>query len=244
MTDDKIYVGMASIPERKDGMARVVRTLIPQCDELCVCLNDYPESFSIPEFDRPDVRAIYCRNLGPAGKFYGFSGKDGYLFTIDDDIIYPDDYICRMKAAIDRYKKNAIIGLHGSIITRPTNHKRKLLHFKRGLLQDIPVHILGTGIFGYHSSTITIDWRKFSPGKIDEQVAVIAQEKNISMLCLAHPADWVESNAKMTDVNSLSRDEEELEKAKMRKKDIDWHLFLPGGFKEIDTVTADIMWRG
>ncbi|WP_422824221.1 glycosyltransferase [Xenorhabdus thailandensis] len=44
--------------------------------------------------------------------------KTGYLFTLDDDLIYPPDYIEKLIEKIEKYERNVFICVHGNIIDR------------------------------------------------------------------------------------------------------------------------------
>ena len=46
LAPDSVVVGMASIPERVTGLEKTIRTFIPQCDKIIVCLNNYNQYLS------------------------------------------------------------------------------------------------------------------------------------------------------------------------------------------------------
>jgi hypothetical protein len=91
--------------------------------------------------------------------------------------------------------------------------------------------MLGTGIFAYHSDTLMIDYRDLEPGKIDEQVAIICQERRIPMVCLAHPDDWVREDESLKLRGALRRNEEASAAAVARRQRA-WDLYVPPCWKE------------
>ena len=84
----------------------------------------------------------------------------GYLFTVDDDIEYPPDYIEKLILEIERYNRKAIVGVHGACLpfgpnlTRWSQYKelRRSHLFQQEHASRIQVDILGTGTTAFHSS--------------------------------------------------------------------------------------------
>ena len=115
----------------------------------------------------------------------------GVIATVDDDIIYPKDYIQRLLEAICRYEGKAIVGYHGAILPRePIEswtqylHQRSVYWFRDELAKDQPVHILGTGTMAYHTNLITFDWESFDYERMaDLHTAVETQRKKNSDGC-------------------------------------------------------------
>lgn len=84
---------MATFPPRQEIMWDVIRVIAPQVDHMFVVLNEYEE---IPkQFGAyPNVTAVIPdRDVKDAGKFYFPPASDDLVFTIDDDIIYPENYV-------------------------------------------------------------------------------------------------------------------------------------------------------
>lgn len=76
-------------------MMRVIERIAPQVDRMFVCLNEYGDI--PPELGRfGNVEAmIPDRDLKDLGKFAFGAGPEDIVFTVDDDIIYPTDYVAR-----------------------------------------------------------------------------------------------------------------------------------------------------
>ena len=232
---DPVIIGMASIPERSKGMIRVIQQFLPYCTHFDVYLNRYSESFHHPIFDDPRVNAFRGADIGPHGKFYMAHRTRGYFLTVDDDLIYPDDYVFNTVASIEKYKRQAVVGYHGTTFTTnpdPLQPQTRMLFSHAAYLEhDLPVHMLGTGLFAYHTDTVYIDWRDMVPGKIDEQVAILLQNGRIPQLCLAHPEDWVTEDEELRFRCALRRNKE-ASAAAVQRQQRRWDLYLPDSWKE------------
>jgi len=88
----KIICAMASFPPRKKSMLYVVNKLLPQCDKICIYLNEYD---SIPkELDNDKIEVVIGKeDLKENGRLkFVEKYNDSYYLTVDDDIDYPKDY--------------------------------------------------------------------------------------------------------------------------------------------------------
>ncbi|MDF1856911.1 hypothetical protein [Pseudooceanicola sp.] len=115
-----IIANLATYPLRQSNLMPVVHAIAPQVDRLNVVLNQYdtiPEELLhldnvvpvIPDHDTKDV-----------GKFYpDVSGAD-YVFMIDDDIIYPADFIAATIREFEALGPGRFLGgYHGSVYYKP-----------------------------------------------------------------------------------------------------------------------------
>ena len=95
-------------------------------------------------------------DLGKRNKMYWLGDFPGYYATVDDDIIYPSNYIRELKAGIDRYDKKAIVSFHGhKYITsgRILTKDRTLLWYKNKHSTEY-CHRLGMGVAMTYPSAI------------------------------------------------------------------------------------------
>ena len=187
---------LATIPSRERGLAAVVEALLPQVDSLGVYLNGYDR---VPSFlDDPRIVVADARergDIGDAGKFFRAGEVRGYQLLCDDDIRYPADYVAAVVAGIERHGRQAVVGFHGSLVhdgAADYHRSRTLFHFGRALTVDTPVHVLGTGLVGYHTSTIDVapgDIR--SPNMADIWFALLGQRRRVPFVCLRRNAGWL-----------------------------------------------------
>jgi hypothetical protein len=190
-TREPIHVSIASIPNRSHILPRTVESLLSQVDVVRVYLNGYTD---VPDCLRHE-RIVVARSqdhgdLGAAGKFFWCEEASGYELHCDDDFIYPKDHAARLVEAIERYGRKAAVSLHGSVIVSPVLsyfRSRVLYHWNQEQEHDVPVHVLGTGVLGYHSSTISICRRDFrEPNMADIGFGSVCAVQGVFRVVLAH----------------------------------------------------------
>ncbi|NHB95883.1 hypothetical protein [Photorhabdus stackebrandtii] len=209
---------LASIPEREYNLQIAINSIYPQLDELNVYLNGYEK---IPQFLNRDKIKVYMSHrfgdFGDASKFFPLKNKSGYLFTLDDDLIYPPNYVEKLVLKIEKYKRQQFICVHGNIIdidSLSSYYKyKKGVHFSRPLDNDITVNIPGTGTLAYHSSLYSFSMESFQLKNMsDIWVAVIAKKRNIAIISIDRPDCWIRTSISKTDPNSIYSNREYLDK--------------------------------
>ncbi len=185
--------GIASIPERADSLERVLASIAPQVDEIQLSLNDYTEP---PAFlaDFPNVRAtIRAANGGDAEKFAAVDNWDGYVVTIDDDLVYPPDYVETLIAGIERYGRCRAVSFHGGTTAGYSAKVHGAATIKRlhclatVAADDLDVNAVGTGVLGWHTECVPI-WRDLfqTPNMADVYLSCHAHRFGIPLAVLAH----------------------------------------------------------
>lgn len=192
-----VVCGMASIPSRVDVLRVAVDSILPQVDHLFVYLNGFDW---VPGFLSSDKITVF--RSGEYGdyrdnsKYFGLRclEQDAYFFSIDDDIEYPQDYVPEMVAAIERFDRKAIVGVHGVVYGAGSRLflDRGVLHFRDPLEADVPVSALGTGTTAFHTSTLAFDCLEFSQvGMADLVTAQAASQQGVPAIAIARPAGWL-----------------------------------------------------
>ena len=114
----EVTVAMCTQPHRKESMLRVVKTILPQCDRMCICFNNYDK---IPD-ELPKSDKLICvlagegkeyKDLGCLNKMLWLGDFPGYYATVDDDLIYSDNYIEELRKKVDYYNGECICTYHG-----------------------------------------------------------------------------------------------------------------------------------
>lgn len=154
---------------------------------------------------------------GDANKFRGLIGhEDAYLLSIDDDIIYPPDYVEYMLRKVDEYKRNAVITLHGKQLlgqpedfyTMPCRKFRCL----QGVSEETRLHIPGTGVMAWHSSlTPDLSLSEFHKSNMaDVLFGAYCEEKGIDRVVAAHTPGWIKgvSNERTIYQENMDRKDE------------------------------------
>lgn len=202
---------MATMPVRERSLEETVNSIINQCDELNIYMNDWNH---IPGFlNHPKIHIFrsqdYNGDLGDVGKFFRCSSWKGYIFTIDDKIIYPADYSKVMINAIEKYGRKAVISLHGRIIKPECS---SYYHdYERAIRcldyhhEDTFAHVLGTGVMAFHSSTFKVKISHFkSTNMSDIWMSIALQKAKIPVLLLKHQQGWIRISRKQDNRLSIS----------------------------------------
>ena len=192
----QVFASLATIPARESGLRRVVEALLPQVDALGVYLNEYTR---VPSFlDREKIVVARSRDhgvRGDAGKFFWAGTRSGYQLVCDDDIDYPEDYVDRLVEGIERHGRRAVVGFHGCVlrdVVADYYTSRRLLHFTRALATDSAVHVLGTGVAGYHASAISVSPEDFAAANMaDIWLALLGQRQRVPFVCLRRAEGWL-----------------------------------------------------
>ena len=177
-----------------------------------VVLNEYDEV--PPELGKhSNVKCILPpENLRDLGKFYPDTKGCDFLFCIDDDILYPENFvktaITQLKSAQDR---NAVGGYHGSIyrkmgastslkkiraaFSRSKNlvNNRKVFMFWDALEEIVIVDQIGSGTILMQGEHVPpFEFMQGSQKFVDVRLARWCYEQNIRMLCLPREKDWLQ----------------------------------------------------
>lgn len=197
--EEYVTASVASFAAREDSLNQAVASILPQIDRLNVYLNNYD---AVPEFLRhPKITVARSQEHGDRrdnGKFFFLRNvAAGYHFTIDDDIIYPPNYVQHLILKILQYRKQAVVGIHGVTFADPIERfykDRKVSVFWGGLDVDRVVNLLGSGTVAYHTSTVELDFKDFKvPGMGDLWLAVAAKRQKVPMIAVARASDWLTS---------------------------------------------------
>lgn len=244
----EITIAMASFPPRKAGMLLTVAALLPQCDRLCLYLNGYDERpEELPQCDRLTVvlagPSCAAPDKGSQGKHHWLDRYGGaYYLTVDDDILYPADYVEKMVAAIDRYSRKAIVTAHGSLYRLDPSGRiprsgldraHKICRmYSESVPDDIYVHMCGNGCTGCCPSEIGMTCAA-SAGPLhsgdDGDYALFAQANSVPIVRMATAAGWLRPNASVWPIQAQHKDAAKLrlQDAKARSWRHPWRLF-PG----------------
>ena len=147
-----VSVNIASLSTRKEQLINTVNSLLPQCDIINICLNNYEEN---PFKGNPKVNVIFSDNsYGDVGKFIFVNSMKGYYFSCDDDIIYPKDYVETMVKEIDKHQ--CIISYHGRVLNPEVEGyyaqgHREMRYFQPNT-EAYFLDVCGTGVCGFSTA--------------------------------------------------------------------------------------------
>jgi len=187
---------MASYPPRQSSLKKTIDSILPQIDEIILYLNEYD---AVPAFaDHPKIRTIRSQttlgDLRDNGKFYNLAKSDAYIFTFDDDLIYPPDYTSRMIHHIEMLERTCVVGAHGVIFPNgdfTSLKQRTVFHFGHRHSGKF-VDLLGTGTTAWHCSRFRPTLADFkSKGVCDVWFAAAAAKANIPLLSIPREKGWI-----------------------------------------------------
>jgi hypothetical protein len=202
---DTVFVGLASIPSRVESLEQVIKSLLPQVDEIGVYLNNYQD---VPAFlKHPRIRVARSQRYGDVrdnGKFFFVEKtKATFYATVDDDIAYPENYIAELIKHQKLLGGTQAVGVHGSIYPRPVKKllsNRFLFHFSHPTEALTPVDMLGTGTLLFNRRYWGLRYAEIlTPGMADVWLAVAAAKRGFGLWSIPRAENWM---------HALEQDEE------------------------------------
>ena len=160
---EKVTAYMATFPTRELIIAEAVESLLPQVDKLVIWVNgemELPQACYHEKVELYWGKDVLGFDIGCAGKFAFAFEWEGYIFTVDDDIVYAPDYVEKSIAKIEEYNRECIFSYHGRITKLPITTYRsskdmvKNCSFQQDVGKDTECHIIGTGVTFFHADTI------------------------------------------------------------------------------------------
>lgn len=207
-----IIANLATYPPRSENLEKVVAVISPQVDRLNIVLNQYD---ALPDELKkyPNVFLfIPDEDLKDVGKFYPDVSDAKYVFLIDDDIIYPPDYV---SATIARFEalalQNCMGGYHGSLYMRPRlgqlirspgllfTYNKRVADFRSGkfcLFDELEtatvVDQIGSGTAILRGKDMPpFEYMRTSVKYVDVRLARWCFERGIIPVCLPRAAGWI-----------------------------------------------------
>lgn len=195
---------MATISEREKNLEIIVPIIAKQADVFYVnCIGHIFVPAILLEYKNIVVNKF--RAKGAEAKFTNYNDINGddYFFTIDDDILYPDDYSDIIIKNMIKYNNEAVCCVHGSNINMNQssgfhNRKgplgRKLHHFVNELSENRQVTIPGTGTACFHKKNFKLNPEDLIiPNMVDSYIGCFLHEQNIPIYSIKREAQWLKA---------------------------------------------------
>ena len=190
---------MATMPLRTETFPSAFRSIIDQVDRLYLFLDGHEE---IPEPARDDPRVVVIfscdePDVGSAGKFLGaLREEEPCLYVcVDDDILYPPDFVSLLARELNANGSAAVVGVHGILLheeLRSYNTNRDVIHFGDALPSRRVVDALGTGTLMFNTGVLKFDPRHWpQKNKTDLQFAIEAAKSSLPMVCVERPGKFL-----------------------------------------------------
>ena len=208
---DKIICGLATVIGREEALKDTVLSIINQVDKLIIYQNGYKQIFDYLNNEKIEVYSSIDTgiDMGDAGKFYKLSDyTNNYYLSIDDDLIYPTDYVSNIIDNLKNYNNSVIITHHGRILKINALSYYKDSKLKLRCLDNVEshqaVHFPGTGVMGFHTSKVKITFNYFKiPNMGDIWVGLYARENSVPIIVAPHKTGWIKHSDKFNLNNTI-----------------------------------------
>ena len=182
---------------RIESLVKSLESIIDQCDVINVTLNSHDGD--IPEILYHDkINLILSDNsLGDAMKFYMLDKSDGYFLTIDDDLIYPPNYVEYMITKCKEYGNTRVMTLHGrNFSSFPITSYYRSATERYACLNTVNKNVLvqfgGTGVMCFHTDLFKVGIDYFmAPNMADVWIGRYCLDNKIEILCLRHESGFI-----------------------------------------------------
>lgn len=193
----KIVFSLASIPQRRDNLNLIIPNILKQCDKLYVNLIDYDYEPEI--LNHPKIQVNHFYKAGSEIRFYNYNDidDDSYYFTIDDDILYPLDYVQVMIDNMKKYNNSHVCCVHGSIIdlNLESGYYRKnriVYYFQKALLKNTQINIPGTGTACFYKKNIKLNIKDYKYSNMsDVYTGCYLSAQNIKKISIKRQNYWL-----------------------------------------------------
>ena len=202
---DKVIVNVSSY-RRIDSLEKTIKSIYHQCDVINIALNDNHDDLPLFLYDTKINLFLTDNSLGDAFKFINLKNQDGYFFTIDDDLIYPSNYVSETIKKCLEFNNKKVITYHGrSFKSFPISSYYRSANERYACLEnvenDVKVQFGGTGVMCFHTSLfkIPIEYFKF-PNMADIWIGKYCMENKIDIICLKHPKGYIQYTPQKTTI--------------------------------------------
>jgi len=206
-----IVANMATYPPRGSTLESVLDSVAHQVDQLNLVLNEYAHP---PEFLEkfPNVHPIIPReDTKDVGKFYPHASGSQYVFLIDDDRLFPDDFVAYTITQFEKLGSGDFLGgYHASLYYKPSiswkpKKLQKFINFNARSIaryrKVFPAHYeikapfivdqIGTGATILRSNHMpSYEYMRDSQKFVDVRLARWCFEHGITSVCLPRRAGW------------------------------------------------------
>lgn len=190
---------IATMPSRLGTFTEVLEAISGQLDLIHVFLDTFE---AVPSFLLNNRKIIVSRSQ----EYGDFKAAGRYLVQerlpspsvmvfLDDDIIYPCDYVVRLVDALGYFSGRAVVGVHGRNFIPPYEsyvRDATCFPFSEALAKDTLVDELGSGTCAFLSDVMKFDvrnWTRFDA--TDILLATEAKLLGLPRICIARRSGWL-----------------------------------------------------
>lgn len=205
--DINVICNIATIPSRQKQFLQAFNSICYQVDFINIVLNNFnkiPDQFQdLFSEHSSKCRIIRSQDIGDMrdnAKFYYLNERDKntYYLTVDDDIIYPYDYVDRLMYKSNLYNDQFALCVHGyclweniDSVHNDLERRSRYYNFKEHLDYDILVDIPGTGTLFLPPKVNIGSIDNHPTGMADIIIADKLRKLEIPIICISRPNQWL-----------------------------------------------------
>lgn len=191
---------MTTFPGRFDIIRQTAGSVAPQLDALLIYVNESTEG--MPDFsDMPNVTILdgrdHAGDLLANGKSYLLQFvEDCEVLTLDDDFIYPPDYVARNLELLRKMDGRCAITTHGSVIPDGVDwyyERNFFLVSIRGVTHLQMCNLAGSGTMCFDQRRMPVDTRDLlKEVMVDLKLSLAARDAGLPIFVLPRAESWLE----------------------------------------------------
>lgn len=201
-----IVASMCTIPVRKQSFRQVAQRILREqtqpIDRLHVWLNGYQAiDDDLPKDPRVEYH-LEPDNPGPWVRFRVAETLRGEerLVTLDDDLIYPRNYVERGLDSLKENNSHSCITFGGFrwdclLSTFKYDSNRQHISFGRGLSSQRQIALLMSGVSFYwasHLRSVSAFFQRDFSMNDDMSISLFLQKRGIDIVCCPKPDGWIQ----------------------------------------------------
>lgn len=189
------------MPSRINVLPKMIDSIYSQVDEIRIYFNEIEQvdyAF-IAKLKRDKIKIAHGNNLTDNGKFYSIPKSyepDEYYFMMDDDFIYPSDYVEITLSNIKKHK-GCVITYHGrkldGVGLNYYHGHKKAYRCMGTVSEDVIVDVAGTGVTAFDTYYFRPQLL-FASMHLRMSDLVFAKEMadcGIQAICCKHELGWM-----------------------------------------------------
>lgn len=190
---------MATFPERFAILRRTIGSIAPQLDRLYLYVNGTTDG--LPQLsDLGDIVILdgrdHAGDLSANGKVYPLKfASDCEVFGLDDDFIFPPDYVRKNLTLLRRFGGRCAATTHGSILPPTTDWYYERSHVfvsVQGLAALQICTLAGSGTFCFDQRHLVIDIDDLLKDvMVDLKLSLAARTAGLPIFVLPRPEGWL-----------------------------------------------------
>lgn len=202
-SDLPVIAGMATMPTRAETFGRALTSVLPQVDKLYLFLDKFEQIPALAD----DAKIIVVRSqdvgdLKANGKLYGLSqiqNMPAYYLCVDDDILYPPNFVRQLRRCLVRHNNRGVVGAHGCILHLEVNSyctDRDGYNRCKRLKRDKEMHVLGTDGVLFRSDALWFDVTKWQrTNMVDLLFAIECEQRGLKRISIKRRKRWIKQLA-------------------------------------------------